>query len=51
MKILKHFGKLILASQTGLPQKADGGPYFLGDQTARALVGLNEFIFLQKTSD
>ena len=42
----EHFGKLILASQTGLPQKADGGPYFLGDQTARALVGLtNSFSY------
>lgn len=42
----EHFGKLILASQTGLPQRASGGPYHLGDQTARALVGItNSFAY------
>ncbi|MDR2283442.1 MAG: SusC/RagA family TonB-linked outer membrane protein [Sphingobacterium sp.] len=34
-----QYGKLILTSATGLPQKADGFHY-LGDQTAKALVGL-----------
>jgi len=42
----EHYGKLILASQTGLPQKASGPTTMLGDQTARALVGItNSFSY------
>lgn len=42
----EHYGKLILSSQTGLPSKAAGEPVYLGDQTARALVGLtNSFMY------